>query len=77
MSRTITTTGTVGIALTNPEDNQDGPLHRFDTTRFPPERYRMVDCSDDHDFADDFQNSHQYYRRSPTVRADIAAVMAV
>ncbi len=55
---------------------QDGPHNRFDTGRFPPSRYRMVDCSGFHDYQIDFASSHQYYRRSPAVRADIAAVMA-
>jgi hypothetical protein len=36
----------------------------------------MVDCSgfDDYDF--DLASSHQYYRRSPSVRTDIANRMA-
>src|SRR5215470_9344837 len=54
---------------------QDGPHDRFNTTKFPPAQYRMVDCSGFGDYAFDFASSHQYYRRSPGVRADIAQAM--
>jgi esterase/lipase superfamily enzyme len=54
---------------------QDGPHNRFDTTRFPPAQYRMIDCTGFRDYAFNFASSHQYYRRSPSVRADIAQVM--
>jgi esterase/lipase superfamily enzyme len=55
---------------------QDGPLHRTDLARFPPATYRMVDCAGFTDYVIGFASSHQYYRRSPGVRTDIAAVMA-
>jgi esterase/lipase superfamily enzyme len=55
---------------------QDGPHDRFDTNRFPPPRYRVVDCTAFHDYEINLASSHQYYRRSPTVRADIANTMA-
>ncbi|MBS0521337.1 MAG: alpha/beta hydrolase [Proteobacteria bacterium] len=55
---------------------QDGPHNRSDTTEFPPATYRMVDCTNFRDYAVDLASSHQYYRRSPGVRADIATVMA-
>jgi hypothetical protein len=32
----------------------------------------MADCSSFDDYDRDFQASHQYYRRSPKARADIA-----
>jgi len=35
----------------------------------------MVDCSGFDDYNRDFQGSHQYYRRSPKARADIASIM--
>jgi hypothetical protein len=35
----------------------------------------LFDCTDVHDYARDLASSHQYYRRSPVVRADIAIVM--
>ena len=54
---------------------QDGPHDRSNTGRFPPARYRMVDCTGFRDYDFDFASSHQYYRRSPRVRSDIAAVM--
>src|SRR5947207_3363428 len=44
---------------------QDGPHDRFDTGKFPPAQYRMVDCGGFRDYAFDFASSHQYYRRSP------------
>ena len=54
---------------------QDGPPDRNDPAHFPGVAYRMVDCSGFVDFPRDFQGSHQYYRRSPGVRADIVSVM--
>ena len=54
---------------------QRGPHDRLDASLFPPGTYRMVDCSDFDDYNRDFQGSHQYYRRSPKARADIASVM--
>jgi esterase/lipase superfamily enzyme len=55
---------------------QDGPHDRFDTNRFPPSRYRVVDCTGFHDYEINLASSHQYYRRSPAVRADIASTMS-
>jgi esterase/lipase superfamily enzyme len=55
---------------------QDGPHDRFNTTRFPPQKYRVVDCGGFNDYAIDLASSHQYYRRSPGVRSDIARTMA-
>jgi esterase/lipase superfamily enzyme len=57
---------------------QDGPPHRTNPTTFPPARYRMVDCTNINDYDKGILdvNSHQYYRRSPAVRSDIAAVIA-
>jgi esterase/lipase superfamily enzyme len=54
---------------------QDGPHDRFDTSRFPAGKYRTVDCSGFRDYRVDFAGSHQYYRRSPGVRTDIANTM--
>jgi esterase/lipase superfamily enzyme len=55
---------------------QDGPHDRSNVTRFPPAIYRMVDCSAANDYDFNLASSHQYYRRSPTVRADIVKTMA-
>ncbi|HEX3862348.1 MAG TPA: alpha/beta fold hydrolase [Stellaceae bacterium] len=55
---------------------QDGPYDRNNGARFPAAQYRMVDCTNNRDYAFDFASSHQYYRRSPTVRTDIARTMA-
>jgi esterase/lipase superfamily enzyme len=55
---------------------QDGPHDRSNTGRFPPAQYRMVDCTGFRDYPFDFASSHQYYRRSPEVRSDIAELMA-
>lgn len=52
-----------------------GPEDSANSTLFPPARYRVVDCSSFADYDRDFQGSHQYYRRSPKARADIAAMM--
>jgi len=54
---------------------QDGPLHRSDPSRFPPNTYPMNDCTADQDYAFDVLSSHQYYRMSPSVRKVIAASM--
>lgn len=54
---------------------QSGPHARFDTERFPPSRYEFMDCSGSRDFTFGFASSHQYYRRSPSVRTQIAAAM--
>jgi esterase/lipase superfamily enzyme len=56
---------------------EDGPRNRADPILFPPARYRMDDCTGFHDYHPfDFASSHQYYRRSPAVRTDIAQTMA-
>jgi esterase/lipase superfamily enzyme len=55
---------------------QQGPQHMADTTQFPPATYRMVDCTGFDDYDRDFASSHQYYRRSPGVRADIARLFS-
>lgn len=55
---------------------EDGPRNRSDTARFPPGQYRMVDCTAFRDYDFNFETSHQYYRRSPGVRTDIATTMA-
>ena len=60
-----------------PRLGHEGPVHRTDVALYPPARYRIPDCAQVNDF--DLLNppdaSHQYYRRSPKVRADIAAAM--
>jgi esterase/lipase superfamily enzyme len=54
---------------------QDGPKGIGNPAQFPPAQYRTVDCSSFTDYDRDFQSSHQYYRRSPSARKDIAGVM--
>lgn len=54
---------------------QDGPRDKSDPARFPPTQFRMVDCTQIRDFDYNFLTSHQYYRLSSQVRADIAASM--
>jgi esterase/lipase superfamily enzyme len=66
----------MAINLGAKRHGQDGPHYRSNTTKFQPAQYRMVDCTNDQDYNFDFAGSHQYYRRSPTVRRDIAAAMA-
>ena len=55
---------------------QDGAHDRSNTTRFPPAKYRTVTCGGFRDYTINLASSHQYYRRSPGVRMDIANVMA-
>ena len=52
-----------------------GPVDRTDQTRFPPGRWRFVDCAGVR-YPHTFMGSHQYYRTAPAVRADIAATLA-
>jgi esterase/lipase superfamily enzyme len=54
---------------------QDGPYDRYDTNRFPPATYRVVDCTSFRDYDFNLASSHQYYRLSPKVRTDIANTM--
>lgn len=54
---------------------QDGPHNRADTARFPPSKYRTVDCTGFRDYGFGLASSHQYYRRSPSARTDIAHTM--
>ena len=54
---------------------QDGPRNGGDAVLFPPAIHRRVDCSGFTDYDDGFAGSHQYYRRSAGVRAEIAALM--
>lgn len=56
---------------------EDGPKDKADPGKYPPNLFRMIDCTDVSDFAWPFlsEETHQYYRLSPTVRNDIAAVM--
>jgi esterase/lipase superfamily enzyme len=55
----------------------EGPVHKTDAARYPPARYRIPDCAevDDYNLLNPPDASHQYYRRSRKVRADIAAAM--
>jgi esterase/lipase superfamily enzyme len=54
-----------------------GPDDKSDPVPFPPDKYRILDCShlDDYNLAFPPDASHQYYRRSRKARNDIAAVM--
>jgi esterase/lipase superfamily enzyme len=60
-----------------PRLGHEGPVHRTDASRYPPTRYRIPDCAavGDYDLFNPPDASHQYYRRSAKVRADIAAAM--
>jgi len=52
----------------------DGPAHKSNTTLYPPNRFRSIDCTELHDYNSIVppDSSHQYYRRSPKARDDIA-----
>lgn len=55
----------------------DGPPNKADTRFFSPNVYEFVDCTGVNDYiSNDIDRSHQYYRQSPTVRADIADSLA-
>jgi esterase/lipase superfamily enzyme len=54
----------------------DGPPNRADATFFPPATYDFVDCTANQDYlSQSGDETHQYYRESATVRADIARVL--
>jgi esterase/lipase superfamily enzyme len=55
---------------------QDGAHDRSNQERFPSDKYRTVMCGGFTDYHIDIGSSHQYYRRSPGVRMDIANTMA-
>ena len=56
----------------------DGPDHMHDPKQYPPDKFRMVECSEvrDYSWIDPPDATHQYYRRSPVVLFDIASVMS-
>ncbi len=58
----------------------DGPPNKADKRFFSPNVYEFVDCTGVNDFISPLiqapDRSHQYYRQSPAVRADIAAGLA-
>ena len=60
-----------------PRAGHEGPMHKTDAVLYPPARFRMPDCAEvnDYDLLNPPDASHQYYRRSPKVRADIVAAM--
>jgi len=55
----------------------EGPLHKADAGLFPPSRFRILNCAEvnDYNMWNPPDASHQYYRRSQKVRADIARAM--
>lgn len=54
-----------------------GPTGASNTHIYPTDVYQFVDCTNIADYVGprSFDESHQYYRQSPTVRADIVAVL--
>jgi len=56
----------------------DGPTNKHDESVFPKSVFRIVDCTDvsDYDHLKPPDATHQYYRRSKWVRADIAGVFS-
>ncbi len=66
--------------IVNAEDGKrlgdDGPPNEADTHFFSPNIYEFVDCTGINDsIGTGLLDSHQYYRKSPTVRADIVATL--
>jgi hypothetical protein len=56
----------------------EGPASKANQAIYPPDVVRSVDCTQVFDYFGLIPPDaiHQYYRRSETVRADIAALMA-
>lgn len=64
-----------GTVLGQQRLGYDGPQGKTDPRRFPPERFRLIDCSGvDRDTLDP-NDSHQYYRKSPQIIADMAQLL--
>jgi hypothetical protein len=57
---------------------QSGPLDKVDTQTFPPDIFRFVYCAGMQDPVEErkWDYTHQYYRRIPEVRDDIAETFA-
>lgn len=53
----------------------NGPKDKSDKAKFPPAKFRLIDCTDVLDYPRIGEASHQYYRESPAVRADIVNAM--
>jgi len=56
----------------------DGPAHKSNQTQYPPNRFRSINCTELRDY-DRFvppDSTHQYYRRSPKARDDIARALS-
>lgn len=60
-----------------PRLGQDGPRHRLNPSTFPADSFRFVDATAWRDYDFNLLSSHQYYRRSPSARADIAMQMGL
>jgi len=82
MSRSFLTRDARPIRVVNQEDRlvHDGPPNMADTHFFSTSVYEFADCTGVNDFINSPleapDQSRQYYRQSPTVRADIAASLA-
>jgi esterase/lipase superfamily enzyme len=52
----------------------DGPAQKSNTTVYPPNQFRSINCTElnDYNSITPPDSSHQYYRRSPKARDDIA-----
>jgi esterase/lipase superfamily enzyme len=54
----------------------NGPTEKNNRHKYPPAKFRLVDCTDALDyFPVLLEPSHQYYRKSPAVRSDIVVCM--
>jgi esterase/lipase superfamily enzyme len=53
----------------------NGPTAKNDPKRYPEQKFRLLDCSDVLDYLPVGESSHQYYRKSKIVRADIVSAM--
>jgi esterase/lipase superfamily enzyme len=51
----------------------NGPVDRLDPHKYRPAKFRLVDCTDVLDYSLVLESSHQYYRKSETVRTDLVA----
>lgn len=56
---------------------KEGPDNKNDQKLYPQDKFRSVDVTEveDYDWYNPIDATHQYYRRSPAVRADIAKVI--
>lgn len=76
MSLSHLVNNTIRLGFDGPQDY--GDTSHYPSAQFPADKFRSIDCTEVYDYFALYppDATHQYYRRSKTVRSDIGAVMA-